>query len=370
MSMKEIKENIKFTTCADARDIQKLVDHRGQKNYSKYIDYGPKNDYGDYLNGLYMESAQMNSIVDTMVDYICGTNIDFNTNIRTQLKGNTGSSLKRIVRRLAFDKVLYGGFCMKLIYNKLGEIAEIEWMDLRNVRIGGDEKTAYYSETFGKGRRGEMEVYTLWEYFVPGKDENNEYACIYYNNGNSRYVYPVPMYVGSLRSIETSIEIDKFHFSSIQNNLNANTIINVNDSDNYTDEEKREVERQMRNNFSGSMNGSQFMIAWNSSKENAVSIERLADDSYDKKYESLETNTRKNIFVGFRIQPMLAGYPPENGGFSKEEYLQAFELYNTTVIKPLQKQIVYAFNELFNLTNSISISEFELTPAENISTEN
>lgn len=350
----------------DARDVQQLVDHRGQKTYEQYIKYGQKNDFPDYLNGLYMNCAQMNAIVDIMTDYVCGDDIEFNPNIRMRLKGNSNAQLKKLYRRIVFDKVLFGGFALKLIYNKLGEIAEIAWLDMRNVRIGGDEKTAYYSENFGKGRRGEMEVYTLWEYFEVGKDENNEYACIYYNNGNSRYVYPVPMYIGSLRSIETSIEVDKFHFSSIQNNLSANTIVNINDGDNYTDEEKKEVERQMRNNFCGASNGSQIMIAWNANKDNAVTVERLDDDNYDKKYESLADNTRKNIFIGFRIPPIISGMPPENGGFSKEEYLQAYELFSTTVIGPIQKQINNNFNELFDLKDSITIHKFELGVADNI----
>lgn len=344
----------------EARDIQKLVDHRGQKSYSQYIDWGPKNDYGDYLNGLYMECAQMNSIVDTITDYICGEHIEFDTNIRLKLNGNTGSSLRTIYRRIAFDKVLFGGFAIKLIYNRAKEIAEIEWLDMRNCRISGDEKCVYYSETFGKGRRGEMEKYTLWENFEVGVDENDPYACVYYFKGNSRYVYPVPCYIGALRSIETSIEIDRFHFSSIQNNLNANTIININDSDSYTDEEKEQVERKIRQNFSGSQNGSQFMLAFNSSKENAVTVERLSDDNYDKKYEALANNTRKNIFVGFRIMPILAGFPPENGGFSKTEYAEAFDLFNTTVIQPHQLQITNCFNELFNAKDSIVVVPFKL----------
>lgn len=359
--MKENKVDIKLSQIgSETRDIQKLVDHKGQKTYAQYIDWGPKNDYGDYLNGLYMESAQMNSVVDAMVDYICGEDILFNANIRIKLNGNSGTQLKRIYRRIAFDKVLFGGFALKLIYNRAKEIAEIEWLDLRNCRISGDETSVYYSETFGKGRRGDLQKYTLWENFIVGNDENDPYACVYYFKGNSRYVYPVPCYIGSLRSIETGIEIDKFHFSSIQNNLNANTIININDSDNYTDEEKKEVERQMRSNFSGSQNGSQFMLAFNTSKENAVTVERLSDDNYDKKYEALAKNTRTNIFIGFRIPPVLAGFPPENGGFSKTEYAEAFELFNTTVIIPHQMQIMHCFNELFDMTQSVEIVPFEI----------
>lgn len=359
--MSEKKIDVKLSQIpAETRDIQKIIDHRGQKTFLQYVTYGQKNDFPDYLNDLYMESAQMNSIVDTIVDYICGEHVEFNTAIRTQLNGNTGAQLKNIFRRISFDKVLYGGFALKLTYNRTNQIAEIGWLDLRNLRISGDEKCVYFSENFGRGRRGEMLKYTLWEYFTPGNDENSEYECVYYYKGNSRYVYPVPSYVGSLRAIETSIEIDKFHFSSIQNNLAANTIININDSGDYTEEEKREIEREMRQNFTGTRNGSNFILAFNDSKENAVTVERLQDDNYDKKYEALAENTRKNIFVGFRIMPVLAGFPPESGGFNKTEYAEAFELFNQTVILPHQKQMINCFNELFGLLDSLEITEFSI----------
>ena len=38
---------------------------------------------------------------------------------------------------------------------------------------------------------------------------------------------------------------------------------------------------------------------FNDSKENGVSVERIQDDQFDKKYEALKSQTITSIFTGF-----------------------------------------------------------------------
>lgn len=349
------KTSLVFQANDGARDINHLQDRRPSYIAGQWIPYGTSNDFPDYLNMLYTESAQMNSIVDSLVDYICGEDVTFNFTVLA----NNHVSLKRIFRRAVFDKVLYGGYALKLIYNRLGEIAKVEWVDFRNLRFSDDEHTLLYSETWTRGRRGELERYSLFEDFRFGEDPNNAYACIYYDNSNSRYLYPQPLYIGSIRSIETSIQIDKYHFSAIQRNLTASTLININDAS-YTETEKKEIDRRIRENFTGSENAGSVMVTFNESAENAPTVTRLEDDNTDAKYQALRANTRDNIFIGFRIPPIITGMPPENGGFSKEEYVQAFDLYNTTMVMPLQKQMINAFDDIFGVKESINITPFDL----------
>ena len=56
----------------------------------------------------------------------------------------------------------------------------------------------------------------------------------------------------------------------------------------------------------------------------------------------------------------------ENNGFSREEFLQAFELYNQTVVAPIQRIIVRTFDKVFGVKDSITIEPFELKVTKNI----
>ena len=106
------------------------------------------------------------------------------------------------------------------------------------------------------------------------------------------------------------------------------------------------------------------MVAFNDSKENGVTVERIQDDSFDKKYESLRTDTYKEIFIAFRAIPQLFGYSLEGTGFNKQEFSEAYELYNRTCVKPIQKDIERTFNRVFGIDDSIKIIPFSLEEGE------
>ena len=172
-------------------------------------------------------------------------------------------------------------------------------------------------------------------------------------------MYPIPRYNGALNAIETSTEISKFHLNSINNNFAGNFIINFNNGE-PDEETKGEIEKKIKEKFSGADNAGKFMVAFNDSKDNGVTVERIQDDNFDKKYESLRTDTYKEIFVAFRAIPQLFGYSLEGTGFNKQEFIEAYELYNKTTVIPIQKDLQRTFNKIFGIDNAISIVPFKL----------
>jgi capsid portal protein len=169
----------------------------------------------------------------------------------------------------------------------------------------------------------------------------------------------VPRFIGALAAIETSTEIGKFHLNNILNNLTSSAISNFNNGE-PSEEQKKMIEKKLNDKFSGANNAGKNMIVFNNSKEEAVTIERLGEDNFDKKFETLSKSTREEIFISFRATPALFGLNPENNGFSKAEFLESFELYNKCVVKPIQNDIKRVFDKLFNMENSIQFKKFTL----------
>ena len=132
-----------------------------------------------------------------------------------------------------------------------------------------------------------------------------------------------------------------------------------------TDEEKSALEAKIREKFSGSENAGKFLLTFNDSKENAVTVERLSEDGMDQKFHTLNDSTKQEIFTAFRAQPMLFGLLPDNTAFNKMEFLESFELYNKTVIKPIQKVIMNVINTVYNTIDSIKIIPFSLDEINN-----
>jgi len=325
-----------------------------------YLNYGVDNRFPNYLWELYLRSAILQSIVEGTADYAGGKGISYNDNPDIQrLKDEAnedGETLDDIIKKIIIDYMVFGGFSLQIIYNKLGGISELYWLDFRNVRLNKEGNKAYYSDDWIKHSNDYIE----YDVFNP-KSKTSKGSCVFYFKGHiSRGVYPIPRYNGALSAIETSTEISKFHLNSILNNFSGNFIINFNNGQ-PSEDVKDEIERKVKAKFSGADNAGKFMLAFNDSKENGVTVERIQDDNFDKKYENLRTDTYKEIFVAFRAIPQLFGYSLEGTGFNKQEFDEAFLLYSQTTVIPIQKDITRTFNKIFGVDNSLTFIPFELT---------
>jgi len=354
--MAENKENMKFSIFEQpVKVIPTFVEK--ENNNKPYINYGVDNRFPNYLWELYLRSALLQSIINGTADYANGNGITYaqNTNIQ-RLADNAnkdGETLEDIIKKITVDELIFGGFAFQVIYNKLGEINEIYWLDFRNCRRNKEGDKIYYSEDWIKHANDYIE----YDIFDHNKRSGSQ---VYYFKGHvSRGIYPIPRYNGALSAIETSTEISKFHLNSILNNFSGNFIINMNNGI-PTDDVQDEIERKIKAKFTGADNAGKFLVAFNDSKDNAVSVERIQDDNFDKKYQSLRTDTYKEIFIAFRAIPQLFGYSLEGTGFNKQEFDEAYELYNKTTVKPIQKDLERTFDKVFGVDESIKIIPFTL----------
>ena len=326
-----------------------------------YINYGVDNRFPNYLWDLYMRSALLQSIINGTADYANGNGITYSEDANVQRlaeeANKDGETLEDIIKKLTIDYLVFGGFAFQIIYNKLEEVSEIYWLDFRNCRRSKDGDKIYYSDDWIKHSND----FITYDIFNPEKKKKSQ--VFYFKGHISRGIYPVPRYNGALSAIETSTEISKFHLNSILNNFSGNFIINFNNGQPSNDVQE-EIERKIKQKFSGADNAGKFLVAFNDSKENGVSVERIQDDNFDKKYESLRTDTYKEIFIAFRAIPQLFGYSLEGTGFNKQEFSEAYELYNKTTVKPIQKDIERTFNKVFGIDNSIKIIPFTLEGGE------
>ena len=326
----------------------KVVPTFSEKSLSgkKYLNYGDNNQFPNYLWELYLRSALLQSIINGTTDYVMGNGIVYAENPiiqRLSVEANKkGDTLDDIIKKITADYLIFGGFCCQLLYNKLNELTEIYWLDFRNVRLNKDGDKAFYSDDWVRHANDYIE-YKVFD------GENKKGSSVFYFKGHlSRGVYPIPKFNGALSAIETETEISKFHLNSILNNFSANFIISFNNGqpDLATQES---IESQLRDKFCGASNSAKFLAVFNDSKDNAVTVERIQDDNFDKKYEALRTSTYKTIFIAFRATPQIFGYSLEGTGFSRQEFIEAFELYNRTAVVPIQDDLVRCFNKIFGV---------------------
>lgn len=350
------KKELQFAICGD--NLPTIPEFTEMTTSKDWVSYGKDNLFPVYLWNLYLRSALLQSIINGTSDYVLGNGIISDQLDPKQEINAKGETLEDIIKKVVNDYLIFDGFAIQIIFNKMGNVGQLYWLDFRNCRTNEEENKVYYAKDWEKATPKHL----TYERF---NGTQNSGSCVFYFKGHkTRGVYPIPRYSGALNALETSTEIARYHLSSIHNNFNGNLIINFNNGE-PTDDVKKDIERKIKNKFSGADNGGKFLVSFNDSKENGVEVVRLQDDNTDKKYEQLRKDTYKEIFIAFRCQPQLFGFVIEGSLFNKEEYAQAYDLYYKTVVVPIQDDVIRCLNKIYNSdTDIIAFIPFELEQPE------
>lgn len=321
----------------DLLKVSNIPEYREDKIRNKaYVSYGDNNKWNYYLFGLYKDVATLNTLVNGCADYTAGNGVKDDYEVNS--KGLLASEL---VRKLAFDRFLYGGFAFQVLRNYMGQVAEIYYIPFGNIRSNESNTEFWYSKDW-----------SVWgAKAIKYPAFNDSPASIFYFKGYSDYTYPICPFNGAITSCEIERRINNFHLNEISNNFNGSAVINFNNGV-PNDEQKAEIERLINSKFSGDDNAGRILIAYNDSKDNAVTIEKLAQDNLDDRYKDLAERSRDQIFTSFRATPSLFGLSTSTG-FNAEEYKSQFEIFNRCVIRPVQLEIQKAFKRLGKELNII-----------------
>lgn len=320
-----------------------------------FIGWGDDNAYPKFLWKCYNECPTLQSIINGTADYVAGDEVVCNV-INFQTKVNKkGETINDIVQRIAIDYLIYGSFAIQVIRNMIGEVAEIYWVDINKLRSDEKNEVFFYSEDWGKSY-GRVK-YIKYPKF--GVNDSNPSSIFYYKGNKTRSTYGTPLWNAATKNVMIEIAITDFHNNEINNNFLSSKLISFNNGV-PDDELKTEIERNLNEKFSGAGNAGRMMISFAQHKDNAPVVVDLAADNFDKRYETLEKRNKNQLFIAFRAVPQIFGMIVEGSGFNREEYEEAFRLYNRTMVKPIQKNIVDAFDKIFNVAGSITIKPFSM----------
>lgn len=325
-------------------------------NYRRdYIYYGEDNLYPEYLNGLYTDVSTLKTIIDGTSDYIVGDDVICNVPAFAVKVNRKGDTMRELLRWLSRDYMVYGGCSFEVIRNKVNGIAELNYIDFRYLRTDKKNQCFWYSEEFGKryGRTGKAIIYPK---FI---QDSEEPASIVYIKNNVSTPYPIPRYSGAIKACEIERNIDEMHLSSLQNGFMGSYIINfANGIPN--DEQKVEIEKNVRDKFCGSHNTGSILLNFSANKDNATTLEKLDITDFGEKYEAAAKRSREQIFGAFGVCPCVFGLTSEATGFSEIEFQEAFKLYNSTTIRSIQRTLIDVFDKVLNTKGSITIIPFTL----------
>lgn len=316
-----------------------------------FIAWGKNNDYGDYLYSLYTDCPTLQSIINGATDYSCGDDIKINIEPYATKINDKGETVNQVVRNAFLDYWTYGAFALNVVRNKLGGIAGVYYLDVRNVRSDKKNTFFYYSEDWNKSY-GRVKFLTYPAFNPDGK----EASSILYVKRTYNGVYGVPVYGAAVKAAEIEKSIDTYHLNAINNSFTGSYIISFNDGV-PNEQQQEEIVENIEERYSGYQNAARIMVCFNKTKDNAITVEKLDTEDFGEKYQALAKRCSQALFTAFRCNPNLMGIPTENLGFSAEEYNSAFKLFQKTQILPSQRLMCDTFTKIFG-SECLTISPF------------
>lgn len=320
------------------------------KGAQEYIKWGEDNKFPIYLFDNYLKNSNLQSAVNTLCDYIIADGIETDFN---RLSDN-GLSLSDTLAKSVFDYILFGGFALEGIRNSKGDIVRLNYINVQNVRVNEELTIAYLSNNWNNWNRKALYKLPLWN-----ANENQDHFIFYYRGQITRNINPIPMYVSSLKSIEILNQTRNFHLHNLQNNFSGSVLVALNGTQ-IKSSELQEIKAQLEGEYTGSDNAGKVMLINNTNETGKIEVTRLTPDNAGDLYTQLQESSVDDIFVAFRMNPILVGKNVSTG-FSKQEFQQAYALFNSTVIQPIKKIF---YKELLKLGVHLTFSNFKINWSE------
>lgn len=316
----------------------------------EYISWGDNNKYPQYLYDLYSCSPTLKSAIESIVNYIQGDEVKSKVELI-----NDVDTIQDIIELISRDFVIYGCFALNVVRNRLGGIAQIHYVDMKNLRSDKKNTIFYYSEDWNNKTYGRVKTIKYPRY---NKDSKDASSIFFYKN-NKTNTYGIPIWAPATTAVEIEKRINEYQLNNVINGFSAPLMVSLNNGV-PSDEVKEEIERGFNEKFCGNENSGRLIISYSDDREHSPEFISTPEDKLVDKYNTAVSRAREQILSVFRTHPVLIGIPTEQNAFNDQDFGEAFLLFNKTVIYPLQKTIVRQMNNLME-SAEISIEPFTIS---------
>lgn len=342
-----------------------------------WVQFGDNDDYPNYLHELYSTSSTHGAIVNAVAEMIAGDGFEGKANnfwlhVHALFEPT-------LVRDLAHDLKLSGNAYICGIWNEARtKVVEAHCYPYHTIRAGvkenGEITHYFYSEVWDKKTEGER----IPAFNINDREEPKFIYHIRRSDTQSHY-YGTPDYMGCTAYIELDKELAQFHLNNVKNGLFPGLMFNFMNGE-PDEDQKREIERDIKNKFGGAQGAGQFMLWFNDAPEDAATVTPVENSANHEMFQTLAENIDNKILTGHGVtSPLLFGVRGNTGfGSNADELKVAYQLFYNNRVKPMQRLLLEAFEEIAsvgneggeldikpNIPDSINLSKQKLEEATN-----
>ena len=348
-----------FSIVSLAEDNEPLATIQRNK---EWVGYGTDNrlptGYFNYVNYLYKNSSLNYALISGIVDRIYGEGLStYSRNIVGLAKFNAFFN-KEEQKKFILDVYQQGNGALQITTDRAGRLVDIEHMPINTILPNkadedGNINAYWYSANWDEHRKKEFTPIEI-KAWNPEETKAGNFIYYYRNYAPDSFYFGTPSWLGGTKWVEMDIELANYHLSNIKSGFSGATIIQFNNG--VPDPmERMELERLFKQKFTGT-HGEKLVFLYNESKEMAAEIHNAPLPEADKQYEQMATQIRDNILVAHKItSPMLLGIRQATGlGNNADEIRVANDLFQNTVIKPIQNDIIDFYDPILRYMEASS----------------
>ena len=323
----------------------------------EFVTWGKDNSYFDYLITAFNESPTNASIITSISNLIYGRGLSA---LDSSKKPNQYAQMISLfkeseVRKIVSDYKLLGKYALQVIYNtahdKIIEVyhVPVNYLAPEKANDDGDIEFYYHSVNFANPRIEPKKIPA----FGMSKEAMEILYVQPYNAGS--FYFSNADYQSGVVYAEMEDEMSSFHINNLQNGFSATKFINFNNG--VPDKKTQlQIEADIKKKWNGSKSPNKVVVAFNKNKDSAATIEDLQLTDASQQYQFLSEEATDKLLRSHRVtSPVLIGVKDNSGlGNNADELKTAFTLFDNTVIRPFQDEIIYGLDKLLAF-NGISL---------------
>lgn len=322
---------------------------------NQWVNFGVNNDFPQELIRLYQNSSILHStLIDRKVDMIAGSG--FETESPFTLNEYSKDTLNIIVRKCAYDRVLFNGYYLNVIWSKDGKsIAQVEHLPYEKMRIAkfdADTKRNpdkiegyYFSKDWSRRRRVENEPVFFADFNPELSKEYPSQVIFVKSYSPGLDYYTLPSYNSALNALKLDYEISTYHLKNVQNGLMPGMII-VNKSGIPTAEERAQIYDETKASLAGADNAGDFIMVYAETPEKAPEFIPVQLNSSDQRFKDLREQLNNEIMIAHKFTNAIAGIETAGKLGSSQEITEQLMYIQNTVISPIQNDLEATFNKI------------------------
>lgn len=357
----DIKKKFEFMmqdfSAANVPQYQEVIKNK------PYVFYGDDNLFPNHLLALYQYSSINRACLNAIMYGVKGKNMIVKEGDPNRIAmANRTESVYQVFEKCVMDRVIFGGFALNIVKSNDGDIAEFYHMDFSKLRAGKEDEftnvgSYFYSvdwrsSTFSQNKYKpiELEAFNM----LPDSAPSQVMYFKTYTPGMS--YYPAPDYLGGLTSIQLDIEVSNFHLNNMQNSMMPSVAVSF--TNGVPSEEERDmIYRQLDAKYSSTNNAGKWFLFFSENPETAPVITPINNNASDGWYASMQPQIEQKIMTAHRIvNPMILGVKTAGQLGGRNEILESYDLFGEIVLKPIQEEILKAFEKVLFIRDKESIN--------------